>query len=331
VGRLDLTGKLKEAFRALGFEREWWLIAVGAIIGSVTALGALGFAWLLHEVEHWAALIRGSGSIWWLPALPMIGAGISGLLVYRFASEAKGHGVPQVMKAIIQRDGDIPLRVGLVKIFASICTVGSGGSAGTEGPIVQIGAVAGSTLGKRLNVSREQLRTLVGCGAAAGIASIFNAPIAGVFFVLEILLRDFSIRTFSPIVVAAVFSSALTHALTGENVAIFAAGQTLAGYEFTLVELPSYILLGVVCGLVAVGFNAMLHAFEDLFDQRVRVHPVVKPMIGALLLGVLGIGFLFAEGLAGANTSPTTPQFFGNGYGTIRALARSGELLLRSA
>ena len=318
-----LTSRLKSAYAALGLQREWSLIAAGAGIGSVTALGAIGFAWLLHKVEDYAAIAREQGEsiggLWLLPLIPMLGALLSGLLVWRFASEAKGHGVPQVMKAIIQRDGEIPLRVGIVKIFASICTVGSGGSAGTEGPIVQIGAVTGSFLGQRLKISREQLRTLVGCGAAAGIASIFNAPIAGVFFVLEILLRDFSVRTFSPIVVAAVFSSAVTHAFTGENVAIFAAGQTLAGYEFTIVELPSYVALGVVCGLVAVAFNFLLHGFEDFFAEKVRVHPAVKPVVGALLLGLLGIAFLAVSRAAGGPDT-ASPPFFGNGYETIRHL-----------
>ncbi|MEM1184735.1 MAG: chloride channel protein [Planctomycetota bacterium] len=319
----SLSQRVNTAMSALGFEREWFLIAAGAGIGSITALGAIGFAKLLHWVEHEVEVLReqfeASAGLWLLPLIPMVGALLSGLLVWKWASEAKGHGVPQVMKAIIQRDGEIPLRVGIVKIFASICTVGSGGSAGTEGPIVQIGAVAGSFLGQKLNISREQLRTLVGCGAAAGIASIFNAPIAGVFFVLEILLRDFSVRTFSPIVVASVFSAALTHALTGENVAIFAAGQTLAGYEFTLAELPSYVVLGVVCGLVAVGFNFLLHASEDWFAQHVKVHAIVKPVVGAFLLGLLGIAFLLVERAAGGPET-ASPPFFGNGYATIRHL-----------
>ncbi|MEM7754639.1 MAG: chloride channel protein [Planctomycetota bacterium] len=321
--QIKLTSKLRKGFSALGFEREWWLIAVGAAIGSVTALGAIGFAFLLHELEHWVAVFRergeAIGGLWLLPLIPMAGALLSGLLVWRFASEAKGHGVPQVMKAIIQRDGEIPLRVGIVKIFASIFTVGSGGSAGTEGPIVQIGAVAGSFCGQRLNISREQLRTLVGCGAAAGIASIFNAPIAGVFFVLEILLRDFSVRTFSPIVVASVFSSALTHALTGENVAIFAAGESLAGYEFTFAELPSYVVLGVICGLVGVGFNALLHASEDFFAERIKLHAAIKPVFGALLLGLLGVAFLSIQRASGGPEG-ASPAFFGNGYETIRHL-----------
>jgi CIC family chloride channel protein len=314
--RLDLHNSLKTLSRRLGFERDWYLIIVGAIIGTLTAFGAIGFAELLHVVEHETEVARGSMPLWLLPVIPMMGALLSSILVTAWASEARGHGVPQVLKAIIQRNGEIPLRVGVVKVFASIFTVGSGGSAGTEGPIVQIGATAGSFLSQVLGIPREHVRTLVGCGAAAGIASIFNAPIAGVFFVLEILLRDFSIRVFTPIVVASVFSAATTHAFRGENEAIFFAGDKLAGYEFSLVELPGYFVLGIVCGVTAVAFNRMLHKGEDVFE-RLRVPVLVKPVVGALLLGLIGIAFLSLPQVAGHGNSPA---FFGNGYETIRAL-----------
>ena len=307
---------LKALSRRLGFERDWYLIVIGAIIGTITAFGALGFAWLLHEVEKATEHARADLPLWSLPAIPMAGALISGLLVWRFASEAKGHGVPQVLKSLIQRNGEIPLRVGVVKVFASIATVGSGGSASTEGPIVQIGATAGSFLSKVLNIPREHVRTLVGCGAAAGIASIFNAPIAGVFFVLEILLRDFSIRVFTPIVVASVFSAATTHAFRGANEAIFFSGDKLQGYEFSLFELPGYVVLGVLCGLSAALFNWMLHSTEDIVE-KIRIHPVAKPVSGALLLGLVGIAFLSIPGL---DDGKHTPAFFGNGYETIRWL-----------
>ena len=314
--RTDLNAGIKSLIRNLGFERDWYLILIGAGIGTLTAFGAIGFAWLLHEVEKTTNIARADLPRYLLPAVPMVGALISAMLVWRFASEAKGHGVPQVLKALIQRNGEIPLRVGLVKTFASIATVGSGGSAGTEGPIVQIGATLGSFLSRRLNIPREHVRTLVGCGAAAGIASIFNAPIAGVFFVLEILLRDFSIRVFTPIVIASVFSAATTQAFHGENEAIFFARDNLIGYEFTVAELPSYVVLGIVCGLSAVMFNWMLHKGEDLFE-KVPLHPVAKPVFGALLLGVVGLAYLSVPILGNDDNAP---PFFGNGYETIRWL-----------
>lgn len=302
---------------------QFILIVFGAAIGTLTALGTIAFAETLHWVERLTRGTMSDGADWLIIAIPVIGMGLTGVLVHLFASDARGHGVPQVMRAIIDKGGVIPLRVGVVKVFASILTVGSGGSSGTEGPIVQIGATAGSVVGQKFRVSRERMNTFLGCGAAAGIASIFNAPIAGVFFVMEILLRDFSLRTFTPIVVAAVFSTATTQAFMGENEAIFASGETIQAYAFSMPELPSYVLLGVICGLVAVGFNRMLHAGEDLYSE-IKLHPVIKPITGALMLGVLGVAFLHLTRGVAAGGSPGSeagvPAFFGNGYETIRWL-----------
>lgn len=298
---------------------DWWLVALGAVIGTLTGLGAMGFAWVLHEVEH--AVQHQQRQHWWaLVLFPVLGMGLTGVLVKLFASEAKGHGVPQVMKALIRKRGVIPWRIGATKVVASILTVGTGGSAGTEGPIVQIGATFGSVAGQWLRITREHMPTLVGCGAAAGIASIFNAPIAGVFFVLEILLRDFSVRAFAPIVVASVFSTAITQAVLGENVALFASPEQLHGYVFTIEELPSYVVLGLVCGVVAVGFNKMLHAGEDLYDAW-KIPSLLKPVTGAIALGVLGLGSVWAiHTIAPGELESGVPAFFGNGYETITSL-----------
>ncbi|MDX9911754.1 MAG: chloride channel protein [Phycisphaerales bacterium] len=308
--------------RAQRFARDWWQILLGAVIGSLTGLGAVGFIKLLHAAEHWSSHAQTKMSIWLLPLIPMGGALITGLLVTLFASDARGHGVPQVIDAIARKSGFIPLRVGLTKVLASIATVGSGGSGGAEGPIVQIGATSGSVIGRGLGLSKEHLGTMVGCGAAAGIASVFNAPIAGVLFTLEILLRDFSLRTFTPIVVACVCSTAVTQLTLGANEAIF--GKGLAGYTFTALELPSFFVLGLVCALVGVGFTRLLHFGEDKFE-KVKVHPIVKPVIGALMLGVLGILFvLVTQREAPADV---VPAFFGNGYDSITWLIQPATYL----
>lgn len=240
---------------------------------------------------------------------------MTAFLVHFLARDASGHGVPQVIDAIHRKGGRIPLKVGLVKVVASIATVGSGGSGGAEGPIVQIGSTAGSVMGRGLRVGRADMSTLLGCGAAAGIASVFNAPITGVFFVLEVLLRDFSLRTFTPIVVSSVFSVGVTQSLLGKDEAIFSVA--LSGYDFTLTEMPSFIALGVLCALIGVGFTRMLHLIEDLF-ARTKAHPLIRPALGALLLGILGIGWALASGALG-NPSHI-PAFFGNGYATIRSI-----------
>jgi len=316
----------KQFLRSLGSwvhdHPDGWLNILGAIIGALTAVGAVLFAKGLLGMEGLAEHIQGGWPIWTLPLIPMVGALFTGFLVSRYAREAGGHGVPQVLDAIVRKGGRIPAPIGFVKVIASICTVGTGGSAGAEGPIVQIGAVAGSVISRKLGVSRQHTIVLVGCGAAAGISSIFNAPIAGVFFAIEILLRDFSFKTFTPIVIASVFATAMTQVLLGENDALFATH--LPSYVFSARELPSYIVLGFLCAVGAWFFTMTLERGEDIF-AKLRVHPMLKPIIGAFLLGMLGIFGLWAFGkmpggdLLGTEHQ-TLPAFFGNGYSVIRHL-----------
>jgi len=310
-----LQVRLQRAARILGLTRDWYLVVLAAGIGTVTAFGAIGFVRLINWAEHSAeTFYEGGVWRWWmLPLLPMAGALLTGCLTFFFVRESSGHGVPEVLDALYRKRARIHPKVGVVKALTSASTIASGGSAGAEGPIVQIGSAIGSGIGQLLRVSREQAGTLVGCGAAAGIASVFNAPIAGVFFVMEILLRDFSVRTFTPIVVASVFSTAVTQATLGQNEAIFA--HELQQFSFTLGELPSYLALGVLCGFVAVGFAKLLYAGFD-FTERVRLHPVFKPVAGAFLLGVLG----WVSMLIFRERAASLPAFFGNGYETIRSL-----------
>ncbi len=313
---------LRKLGARLGFQRDWYLIVIAAFVGAVTALGAIAFIWLLHSGEklsHDLHKKAPGADLWLLLALPMVGALLTGVLIHTFSRESQGHGVPQVIEAIYRKRSIIRPRVAVVKSLASACTIGSGGSAGAEGPIVQIGSAIGSGLAQMLKATKEQTTTLLGCGAAAGIASVFNAPIAGVFFVLEILLRDFSLRTFTPIIVAAVFSAAVTQALLGRNDALFAVSENLAGYSFSISELPSYLVLGLFCGVISVGFIKILHDVEHTFDRR-KIHPVVKPVIGALLLGVVGVGYMLAIRAHNPAAAGEVPHFFGNGYETIRSL-----------
>ncbi|MGV6815025.1 MAG: chloride channel protein [Phycisphaerales bacterium] len=301
---------------------DGWLNVLGAIIGALTAMGAVLFAHGLLEAEHLTEHLQGEMSWWMLPLIPMAGAVLTGILVFKWAPEAGGHGVPQVLDAIIRKGGRIPARIGFVKVIASVCTVGTGGSAGAEGPIVQIGAVAGSVLSKRIGVTRQQTVVLVGCGAAAGISSIFNAPIAGVFFALEILLRDFSLKTFTPIVIASVFATAMTQVLLGDNDAIFST--QLPNYVFSVLELPSYIVLGVLCAFGAWFFTMVLEGGEDIFG-KMKLHPILKPVLGALMLGLLGlVGMWLFSAMPGGELlgqeHDTIPAFFGNGYSVIRHL-----------
>lgn len=228
---------------------------------------------------------------------PMIGGAIVGLLTSKGAPEAKGHGVPEVMEAVALHDGVIRKRVAAVKICASAICIGSGGSVGREGPIVQIGSSIGSTVGQILKVNRTNQRTLVGCGAAAGIAATFNAPVAGILFALEILLGDFGFAAFSPVVLSSVTATAISRHYFGDFPAFISPVYELG----SLWELGLFPFLGILCAFVALLFVFVLYKMEDLADL-VAINPVIKAALGGLCIG--GILLLF-------------PEIMGVGYGAI--------------
>jgi len=276
-------------------------------VGITTALGAIGFIMLIkymnaiffgETAKTLTEAVKARGFDWWLLAIPMIGGLFVGPIVFKFAIEAKGHGVPEVMNAVARLGGIIRPRVAAAKAVASAICIGSGGSAGREGPIVQIGAALGSTIGQMFRMSGERVKVLVGCGAAAGITSVFNAPIAGVFFSLEIILGDFAIKTFSPVLISSVVASVVTRAFLGNHPAFQVPGYTLVSAW----EIPLYMIMGIVLGGLGVMFTKSLDKFEDIFDAM-KLPSVYKPAIGGLFLGAIALFF---------------PQILADGYQTIR-------------
>ena len=213
----------------------------------------------------------------------MLGGLLVGPLVTRAAPEARGHGVPEVMEAVNRRGGRIRTRVASVKAIASALTIGSGGSAGREGPIVQIGSALGSTLARSFRMSDRRRSTFVAAGAAAGIAAIFNAPLAGVFFALEVILRSFTARGFSTVVISAVAANAVWRVLVGDESVLTAEVHQLIHPS----ELVLYAVLGIVAAVVAVGFVRLLYLVEDRFDA-LPVLADLRPAIGAVTVGILG-------------------------------------------
>lgn len=334
-----------------GVSRLWTtpdksLTTLSIIIGLITGLGALGFSKLIlwgekFYFEHLGTQLHEQGLfLLLLPLLPMSGAVFVGLITYYFAPEAEGHGVPEVMDAMARKGGRIRPRVAGAKAVSSALTIGSGGSAGTEGPIIQIGAAIGSGFGQWLGLSLSDIRVLIGCGTAAGIAAIFNAPIAGVLFAVEVLLRDVSLRSFVPIIISAVLSATVTQGVAGNVDPIFPVPAEFIGgaaepvYKFTVQEIGNYALLGVVCGLVAVGFVKLLYFSEDTF-RKLPIHRVLRPVFGALLLGLLTVatasithkqvphvqGVRGPHGVITAEEVPLEghpPAIMGNGYPVIR-------------
>ena len=197
------------------------LLAIG--IGALSGWGAVLFHHVLQASQF--AFYQNSDDIltfhqtiapWKLALLPALGGLLVGGLVRFGAREAKGHGVPEVMAALALKGGRIRKRVALIKIMASAICIGSGGSSGREGPMVQIGSSIGSSVGQMAGVTVMHQRTMVGCGAAAGIAATFNAPIAGVLFALEILIGDFGLASFSPVVISSVTATAISRYYWGD-------------------------------------------------------------------------------------------------------------------
>ena len=305
--------KLQKFFSKLGFKDDSLLIVIALVIGILTGIGSIIFTWLIdlaHNFCYGSEEFIGiyQGKWYYLMILPAVGAVLVGFITYHFAREARGHGVPEVMDAIARKNSVIRGRVAAAKAISSALTIGSGGSAGTEGPIIQIGAALGSSIGQKIKLKKNYMSIVVGCGAAAGISAIFHAPIAGVLFALEIFLRNIKFKTFSPVLIASVMSSVTVSAILGENSAIFPVIDS--AFSFTWQETFTYLLLGLVCAFPSVGFTKMLYYTEDLFEQKIKVHYILKPVIGAIALGVIGIIMIKFFG----DQSPHEPSVFGNSY-----------------
>jgi len=310
-----MTMRLKDA----EFSRHIRLVLVACVIGFAAGLASIALKWMIHyfQSRFWRApsiLEAAAAQPWyWTLLIPALGGLIIAPLIYYGAQEAKGHGVPEIMDALILRGGRIRAKVAGIKALASSICIGSGGSAGREGPIVQISASLASSLSRWFRIQEKGTRTLVAAGAAAGIGATFNAPIAGALFAVEILLGEFGVYSFSPIIVASVIGTLTSRMITGEDFAAF----TVPKYTLISVwEIGPYILLGLLSGLVAILFIRTLYFFEDRFD-RLRWHPLTKPVLGGLLVGAVGLKF---------------PQIFGVSYETMDAalLSRLGLWLALS-
>ncbi|MGD9237445.1 MAG: chloride channel protein, partial [Desulfobacterales bacterium] len=257
-------------FKKLQANEHTIMALLGVVVGLFGGFGAVGFRYLIDFFQTLAYggkqdLLELVVNLPWYyrVMVPAVGGLIVGPLVYFFAREAKGHGVPEVMEAVALKGGVIRKRVVVVKTLASAISISTGGSVGREGPIVQIGSAIGSTLGQILKVSADRMRTLVGCGAAAGIAATFNAPIAGSMFALEVVLGDFGLATFSPIVISSVVATAVSRAYLGDTPAfIVPVYQLVSAWE-----LPMYLVMGIFCAAVGVLFTKTLYRIEDLFDD----------------------------------------------------------------
>jgi CIC family chloride channel protein len=272
-------------------------------VGIAAGYGAVCFHWLLAKSDYVFFVLLGGKlrqlSPYAVLLVPALGGLLVGPLVYFVAREARGHGVPEIMLAVAHQGGRIRARVALIKGLAAALTIGSGGSAGQHGPAVQIGSGLGSLLAQRLRLPAERTRLLVACGAAGGIAATFNAPIGGVIFALEVILRNFSTRSFGFVVISSVSAVVIAHMYLGDAAVIDVPRYFLvSAWEF-----PLYLALGAAAAVTARGFIWALYAADDLFENW-RLPEYLKPAIGGLAVGVIGVWF---------------PRVFGIGYDATEA------------
>jgi CIC family chloride channel protein len=280
-------------------------VGIGAGLGAVLfRFLVFSFTWLATGQTEFGQQGRvPSGHLPWLGigffvVAPVLGGLIYGPLIYRFAREARGHGVPEVMIAVAENGGRIRPQVSVVKALASALCIGVGGSVGREGPIVQIGAALASSLGQWIRMPENRLRILVACGAAGGISATFNAPVTGVFFAVELILREFSIEAIFTVMLAAMVADVIGQAFHGS--APFLTGLP-PGIE--LHHTYNYLLIGllsVIAALVGLGFKTALYAIEDLCDRVWGQRPEwARPAVGGVVLGLLLLAI---------------PQLYGVGY-----------------
>ena len=322
--RYSLSGLLDQ----LQIPSDLVLMSTALLVGLTTGIGAVLFRYLIRGVEWvgytWIPAISKEWGIAYVVFVPAVGGLLVGLLVYLFAREAKGHGVPEVMEAVALRGGRIRPVVAVVKSLASAICIGSGGSVGREGPIVQIGSALGSSIGQALKLSDERVSNLVACGAAGGIAATFNAPIAGVIFALEVIMGGrFSVRYFSSVVVSAVTASVIGRVALGD-VPAFAIP-----FEYGLHSLWEFLLypvLGVLAAVVGVFYTRIIYGTEDLFDSWKRIPEWVKPAIGGTLLGGVALAYPLVTNV----TWTGMPQVYNVGYDVIESVL-ANELALSVA
>jgi CIC family chloride channel protein len=276
--------------------RRLGLVTLSVVIGVGAGLGAVVFRYMIQggtRVLTGFNDYAGHGHAsnpdfpwlgrWFVLIAPVLAGLLYGPLVYFFAKEARGHGVPEVMVAVARNGGRIRPQVAVVKAIASALCIAGGGSVGREGPIVQIGSALGSSLAQAFHLDEQRIKLLVAAGAAGGIAATFNAPLAGVFFAMEIILRRFETESFGMVVLSSVTASIIGRAILGGNPFL-----TLPTFHVAhLVQYPHFAQLGLLAGLVGVAFSRVLYAIEDACDWAWRGPEWARPAAGGLLLGVV--------------------------------------------
>ncbi len=284
------------------------MLFLGLVVGLIAGLGSVLFRYMIGLVHNIAFLGQFSMAYdanvhtpaspfgAWIILVPVIGAVIVAWMVGNFAPEAKGHGVPEVMDAIYYKNGVIRGMVGIVKSLASAISIGTGGSAGREGPFVQIGSAFGSVLGQWVSMPARQRCILIAAGASAGIAATFNTPLGAVAFGMELMLVSVSAETLVPVALSVVMATWLSRFFLGDTPAFnIPALQVLNFHLIDPVCLGVFLVFGVIVGLASLLFVRGIYWFEDIFEAMPGNY-YTQHMFGMLLMGLLMYGFLRMTG-----------------------------------
>lgn len=290
---------INKFFSRIDFSQDSFLLILGGFTGILAGIGALIFHEAIHFIKH--IFFDSTGTFFNVESLlnsddisvkillvlvPAFGGLLVGLLAYFFEKGEEGEGIPNVIDAVASKGGVIKGSIAIKKILGSALSIGTGGAGGKEGPVVQIGSSIASAFGQFFYLSTDRLRILVGCGAAAGLSAAFNAPLGGALFAMEIILRTFRAKTFSPILISSVFATALSRGFLGKE-------PTFQIPKYTMIsnyELGFYIILGLLCGLAAVYFVRVFYLIEDFWEKFKNIPPYVKPALGGLIVGLIALG-----------------------------------------
>ena len=291
-------------FRRLISSQTISLGILSIIVGLLSSIGVWLFKWMFETTRGFTLNLVNSLASWTIVLVPILGGAVVGLLSHYFIGKEKLHGTAAIMQSVALTGGRLRYQKSPIKTIAAVLSIGAGASVGPEDPSVQIGANIASMIGLKLRVSEDRLRTLVAAGAASSIAAAFNAPIAGVFFALEIILGEIGGSSLGMILISAVTSSVFTQAISGRSPAF-----QIPAYSFRSIgELPLYLVLGLIAGPISALYVRLLYMLQDFFGQ-LKVADWMKPVFAGVILG--GAGLLL-------------PQVLGVGYETI------GEILNRA-
>ena len=327
----------------LGFGEQSFLLLLAVVVGVVTAIAAVSFHELINFLRDTCFskpgedFLYGKG-LFLLILCPAAGGLCVGIISTWLDHAGQGHGIVDVIESVVRASGFQRPAAAIETLVTSALTIGSGGSTGAEGPIVQIGAAIASGVGSVFRLARQFMPVLTGCGCAAGISAIFNAPFGGVLFTLEVVLQDFSIRAFTPIVVASVIAQVSTLAIFQaldklgraheQFHAIFEMPQRVIMMHQVLdwPQVGNFFVLGLICGVAGLGLTLLVDKSEKWF-KKIPVAATWRPALGGAMVGVLGIFFVLVFGrLLLHKIKPfdyaayPPPAFFGDGYGAVQQL-----------